>query len=207
MLARVSDLHQCTIGDSDYWFRTPDAYDLPTLRHALTRRGVRRPMQVEIRVAASAGIKALGDLAGDAAEAARQEAVMQDWYRLLVPITEDEIDEPDLDARATELARMQQEQQDACMAIAAEVAAIEAMLARHWPPYAELLADRALFDDLSQIEIVRQLLVRRGDVVLARDVDGRMAGAAFQSIPKPHYPVLSAFATRLLVPDEELEKN
>jgi hypothetical protein len=221
---RVSDLHLCKIGDIDYWFRTPTEYDTPLLRHALTRRGVRRPMQAEIRVAAAAGVKALGDIAGDVAEAQRQDALLDDWYRLLKPIIEDEIDEPDFERRAVELARLQQEQSDERRAIAAEVSAIEAMLARHWPPYAELLADRDLFDDLSQIEIVRQLLVRRAEkrvesgeggqavertieVDLPRDRDERLTSAAYQAIPKPHRPVLTAFAMRLLVPGEVLEKN
>lgn len=211
MLARVSDLQCCTIGATDYWFRTPTEYDTPLLRHALTKRGIRRPLQAEIRVAAGAGIKALGEVAGDAAEAARQQGVMEDWYRLLTPIVEDDIDEPDLEARAAELARLQQEQADEISAIAAEVSAIEAMLARHWMPYAELLADRALFDDLSGIEIVRQLLVRSGPkgnaTDLALDVDGRLSSAAYQAIPKAHRPVLTGFAMRLLVPDEALEKN
>lgn len=223
MPVRVSDLHECVIGDTAYWFRTPTEYDTPMLRHALTKRGVRRPLQAELRMAATAGIKALGEVAGDPAEAKRQEGVMEDWYRLLKPIVEDDVDEPDFELRAAELARLHQQQADDCAEIAAEVSAIEAMLARHWPPYAELLADRALFDDLSQIEIVRQLLVRRVDKVpnpdpdtegmieratdLARDRDGRLSSAAYQSIPKPYRPVLTAFAMRLLVPDEDLEKN
>lgn len=224
MAARVSDLHWCEIGSLKYGFRTPTEYDTPLLRHALTKRGVRRPHQAEIRVAAAAGIKALGAAAGDPAEAQRQNGVMEDWYRLITPITEDEIDEPDFEARAAEMARLRAEREAECREIGPEVAAIEAMLARHWMPYAELLADRALFDDLSQIEIVRQLLVRRAetkveqgegdqpvtreiDDELPRDVDGRLTSAAYQAIPKAYRPVLTGFAMRLLVPDEDQEKN
>ncbi len=212
MLAKVNDLHSCELplskgGSRLYWFRTPTVYDLPQMRWALTRRGIRRPQSIEFRVAGLAGIEALAELAGEPAEGARQAELFEDWYGLLEPTSENDIDEPDFEKRAAELARLEAERAEAQQQLLGEVSAIESNLARHWPPYADLLADRALYDELTRIEVVRLLLVKQNEVPLPLDGDGRLTEGAYRVLPVLHRQPLSAFATALLMPSEDQEKN
>src|SRR5205823_2709998 len=137
---------------------------------------------------------------GDPIEGQRQKAVMEQWYELLEPISEDDIDEPDFELRAEELQRLQAERQEAQTEIFAEVTAIEANLTRHWPPYAELIADRAYWDEVSRIDLVRLLLVRVDDRPLALNAEGMLTDAAYLGLSSDHRPALAAFATQLLTP-------
>lgn len=207
MLSSVKDLHKCEIGTATYWLRTPTSYDRPLIRHRLGRQRLRRPSQTEFRVAGLTGLTALGEASGEQAEAARQRAVFERWHELLVPLSEDDIDEPDFELRAAEMARRGEEQRAEREAIFAEVLAIEASLSRHWSPYAELVADRTLFDEVSDIEVVRALLMRIGTVAVPRDEDERMTDAAYQALPPAHRGPLAVFAHRLLQPSETQRKN
>lgn len=203
----MKGLHDLTIGARTYLFRAPTVYDLPTVRRFLTRRGIRRPAQHEVEVAALAGITELGEAVGDPAEGYRQREVMEEWHRLLVPTDEDEIDEPDFEARAAEVARLEADRLEAQRAILPQVLAIQATLERHWPPYRELLADRRYWDEISNIEIVRLLLVQIDEAEVRRDKDGLMLDADYQALPEDHRPQLAAFALRLLHPTETQRKN
>ena len=208
----VKDLHEHVIDGMRYRFRTPTCFDLPRLRRTLTRQGLRRPQHEEFRIASIAGIVALATAIGDPAEGERQKELIKRWYELLEPIREEDIDEPDLEARAAELERLKAERRADQLEIFAEVAAIEANLSRHWPPYAELLADRTYWDEISAIEIVRLLLVKRAkgddpEETMLRDPDGLLTDRAFQSLPKKHRRALADFATGLLAPDEAEIKN
>lgn len=208
MISSTNDLHECRLGETSYWFRTPDVYDPAKARRVLTRQRVRRPAPHEFQVAAMAGVAALAEVVGDAAEGQRQRALLEDWYRLIVPTDENEIDEPDLMARGEELLRLEQTRNAAMQAIYPDIAAIEANLERHWPPYAELLADRSFWDDVSRIEIVRLLLSRVGAVAPPRDDEGLMAQSAYQTLLPPEHRVpLATFAFRLLAPSESQRKN
>ena len=207
MSMSVNDMHRCAIGEADYWFRTPTAFDAPRIRRQLTRQGVRRPHETEIRIIALAGIDALAKAADDPAEGERQKAVMEEWYTLVEPVREDDIDEPDFEKRAVLLAERERERLGRMGELLPEATAIEANLSRHWPPYAELLADRAYWDEISQIEVVRLLLARIGAADILRDADGMMTDAAYVALPAAHKPVLSAFASRLMMPDEATRKN
>jgi hypothetical protein len=147
----IKELHSCELGSREYWFRTPTAYDTPRLRRELTLQGIRRPLPIEFRVAAIAGIEALGDTAGEPEETERQKELIEEWYELLAPIGEDDIDEPDLDeARRRARSAPRRAGERARARIFPQVAAIEANLARHWQPYRELLADRGYWDDASR---------------------------------------------------------
>lgn len=207
MLMSVKDLHRAEIGGCEYWLRTPDVYDPAKMRRVLTRQGVRRPDPVELRVAALAGVAAMAEAVGDPSEGERQKALLEEWYEASKPLDEDELDEPDFELRATELARLKAEQTKSIARLWPQVAAIEANLERHYPPYRELLADREYWDDVSRIEIVRLLLVRRADAPLPRDEDGLMTPAAYQAIPREHRLPLATFAFRLLAPGETQTKN
>jgi hypothetical protein len=212
MLAKVSDLHACDLpmtkgGSRRYWFRTPTVYDLPQMRWALTKRGIRRPQPIEFRVAGLAGIKALAALAGDVNEGNRQAEIWEDWHGLIEPHSENDIDEPDFEKRAIELARLEAKRLADQEALLAEIGAIEGNLGRHWPPYADLLADRALYDELTRIEVVRLLLVQIGEVPQQIDGDGRLSEAVYKALPTAHRAALAAFATSLLVPSEDQAKN
>ena len=142
MTASTKEDLSCPIGGVDYRFRTPDVYDPARARRVLTRQRVRRPSIEEFRVAALAGVAALAAAVNDPEEGIRQRELVEDWYRLLKPIEEDEIDEPDLELRGAELARLKAEREAALQEIFPQIAAIEANLERHYQPYAELLADR-----------------------------------------------------------------
>jgi hypothetical protein len=207
MHSKLKTLHCCALDGTDYFFRTPTPFDLPAMRAVLTRRRVRRPTQAEFRVAALAGIKALGELADDAAEADRQQGVMEEWHRLMAPIVEDEIDEPDQELRAAEFERLVGEREEAQVALVSDVSAIEANLGRHWQPYADLLADMKFWTEVTAIEVVRTLLVKIGDQVQPLDENEALRFDAFQAIPLDHLPALEAFARALLMPTETERKN
>ena len=85
--------------------------------------------------------------------------------------------------------------------------AIEAVLERYWPPFAELLADRRYWDDLSQITVVRLLLEKIGETPVKRSPDGMMTEAAYAELPKSVIPALAGFAATLIAPDEDERKN
>lgn len=207
MTASVKDLHNCAIGGCEYWFRTPTALDKPKLRRQLTRQGIRRPHPAELRVAAMAGIAALAEVANDPGEGMRQVQVMEEWYRLLEPIREDDIDEPDFEKRAVLLADQERARVSRLGEMLAETSAIEANLTRHWSAYSELLADQTYWDEVSQVEVVRLLLARIGDAIPERDADGMLSDASYVALPSAHKPVLAAFASRLMMPDEVTRKN
>lgn len=203
----MAELHKLTLGADDYWLRAPGVHDLPTISAELTRRRCRRPSLTEFRVTGLAGIAAMGEAARQPAEAERQQALFEEWHELLAPLSEDDIDEPDFEKRAAELARRGAARAEARAAIFAEITAIEANLARHWAAYADLLADRQLYDSLIDIDVVRTLLVRRGEIALVRGEDGMLTDAAYLAIPAGHRRPLALFANRLLMPDETTRKN
>ena len=207
MIQKPNELHRCELGDEEYWLRTPTVFDVPRLRRELTRQGVRRPQLQEFRIAALAGIAALGEAAGEPEEAARQGAVMEQWYALLTPISEDEIEEPDLVKRGEILQQQLEQHASERTVIISEVLRIQANLERHWAPYADLVADRRYWDDVSQIMAVRVLLRRRGLVKLECDADGLLSEAAFLELPRDAVTPLAKFAEALLVPDEAQRKN
>lgn len=207
MLASVKDTHACTVGDVRYEFRTPTLYDPARIQRTLTLQRVRRPMPIEFRVAAIAGLGELGKATGDPAEAERQQGIVEQHFDLLKPTDEDDIDEPDLKARAVELGQREADRLAALAAIRADVMAIEATLERHWPPYAELVADRNYWDAVSRIEIVRLLLDAVNGVPVRRDSDGLMHVDAFAGIPAGHRIDLATFAFQLLAPGETQRKN
>lgn len=213
----VNDLHECALPDgaggvTSYWLRTPTVYDPAKARRLLARQRVRRPGAHEFQVASLAGVRALAEVISDPAEGERQKALLEQWYGLLVPLREEDIAEPDLEVRAAELTRLEGERAAAMQQIFSTVSAIEANLERHWPSYAELLADRNYWDDVSRIEIVRLLLVRIGHNgspggELPRDDEGLLTGAAYQAIPPEHRVPLATFAFALLTPGASQRKN
>lgn len=207
MLPSAKELHRCEVGDDSYWFRTPTVFDLPRMRRDLTRQGVRRPQLHEFRIASLAGLAALGEQVGEPEEAARQQGLVEQWYELLVPLREDDIDEPDQEKRLVLLGEQLTERATAQQAILSEFVAIEANLERHWPPFAELLADRRYWDDVSAIMVVRLLLRKCGEVPLGRDADGLLSETAYLALPDAARPALGAFATELLAPGETQRKN
>ena len=207
MIQKPNELHRCELGDEDNSLRPPTVLDVPRLRRELTRQGVRRPQLQEFRIAALAGIAALGEAAGEPAEAVRQGAVMQQWYDLLTPPSEDEIEEPDLIKRGEILQQQLEQRASDQAAIVSEVIAIEANLERHWPAYADLIADRRYWDDVSEIMAVRLLLRRRGMIQLERGPDHLLTEAAYLGLPQGDTGPLATFASALLAPDEAQRKN
>jgi len=205
--ASLAELHPCPVGGVDYVFRTPDVYDPARARRLLARQRVRRPALTEFRVAAQAGLTAMGEAAGQMEEGERQAALLGEWYDLADPTDENSIDEPDQDARTAIVATREAERIARQRAIYPEVAAIEANLERHWPPYAELLADRVYWDEVSVIETVRLLLVSKAGQTLPRDDDGLVTQEAYKAIPPYHRMTLATFSFRLLAPDETQRKN
>lgn len=203
----VDDLQVHAIGASTYRFRTPDLYDPPKMRRVLGRQRVRRPSTVEIRVAALRGIEELAERVDEPDEGRHQKAILEEWYALLDPIREDDIDEPDPMKRGEELLARERARRERIAAIYADVMAIEANLERHWPPYADLTADRTYWDDVSRIEVVRLLLVSIDGRRVDRDEDGMMAPAAYRAIPPQHRVELANFAFGLMTIDEGLAKN
>ncbi|RDV06428.1 hypothetical protein DXH95_03100 [Sphingorhabdus pulchriflava] len=196
-----------TLDGVRYDFRTPSVYDMPAIRRMLTKARVRRPAEAEFRIAALAGVDAMAEAVSDAAEGQRQKALITDWYELSEPLTEDQIDEPDMELRGEELKRQLAERRARQVEIYPQIAAIEANLERHCAPYAELKADREYFDELSNIEVVRRLLFSAGGMVLARDDDDFVSVDAYQRIAKVHRQALATFAYGLLTPDEARRKN
>lgn len=208
MVASVKDRPCCELGERKYWFREPTPFDVPRLRRLLTKEGIRRPLALEFRVAAIAGIEALGEAAGDPLEANRQKAVIEEWYELLEPVREDDIDEPDFEKRAEELERLATERAAQRAAIFPQVAPIEANLQRHWPPYRDLLADRQYWDDVSAVEIVRLLLVGIDmGPPPPRDGDGMLTHSAYLALPRDDRGPLAQFGQALLSPGETERKN
>ena len=203
----MQERHECTVGGRTWWLRTPSVFDTPKVRRLLMKQGVRRPQQDEFRLVGLAGIAALGEAAGDPAEAERQQDLLTEWYQVLVPLREDDIDEPDFEKRAAVLAGMEADRAANVARLLPEVVAIEAMLLRHWPPYAELMADRNYWDEISGIEIVRLLLMAEGGTELPHGPDGMLTEAAYAAIPRGDRAALASFAQGLLTPDETTRKN
>lgn len=206
-MRRVGEVQVEEIDGVRYGLRTPDLYDPARARRVLARQGVRRPSQTEFQVAALAGIEAIAAAADDSDEGVSQKALLERWYALLDPIGEDDIDEPDPMKRGEEWLRRETERRQEIAAIYADVIAIEANLERHCPPYAELLADRTYWDDVSRIEIVRLLLVEIDGAAPARDDEGLVTQDAYRAIPAAHRMPLATAAFRLLAPDESQRKN
>lgn len=207
MTAMPEETHPCPVGGTTYLFRTPTLYDPAIIRRQLTRQRVRRPGRMELNIAALHGLAMLAEAVDDVAEGERQQAVLREWHKLLEPIDEDQIDEPDLEARAAEVARQDAVRKARLLELQAEVAAIEATLERHWQPYAELLADRTYWDEIAQIETVRLLLIRADERELLRDKDGLLTSAAYRSVPAEHRGALAHFAFGLMSLDETQRKN
>jgi hypothetical protein len=203
----LADLHPCPLGGTDYVFRTPDVYDPPRARRLLTRQRVRRPSAMEMQVASLAGVAAMATATGEAEEGEAQADLLRQFHKLVEPIAEDAIDEPDFERRAEILAAREAVRKAALLKIWPEVTAIHANLERHWPPYAELLADRNFWDEVSRIDMTRLLLVSVGGRVLGRDDDGLVTQAEYRAIPRAHRGELGSFAFGLLEPDETQRKN
>lgn len=208
MTMSVKDQHDLTLGTTTYWLRTPTPYDMPRMRRLLTRQGIRRPAANELRVAALAGLMQMAEIADAAAEGERQSAVIERWYELMPPLDENDFDEPDQERRHAEMAGREAERRDERAALYADVMAIEANLERHFPPYAELIADLRYWDDVSRIDAVRLLLVRIGDDGhLPRDRDDLVDAAVYQALPEGDRVQLATFAFTLLTPSEASRKN
>ncbi len=190
-----------------YGFRTPTLYDPAKARRVLTRQGIRLPSTLELQVTAKAGILKVGEASGDTAEGLRQAQVLEDFYAAVIPVDENDIDEPDPVLRGEEYAQRETERQALVTELYPQAMAIEATLRRHYPPYAELVADRDYYDDISRIEMVRLLLVSRDGVDLPRDDEGLLTQAAFESLPKGHRMPLASVAFGLIAPGETQRKN
>lgn len=207
MTVSVNDLHELRLGAVLYQLRTPTVYDPAKMRRLLSRQGVRRPLPNELRVAALAGIAQMAERVGDPAEGEQQAATIEEWYRLLVPTDENDVPEPDGEKRAAIVAEREAERKARIADLYADVAAIEANLERHHPPYAELVADGNYWDDVSRIDAVRLLLARIDGQVLPRDRDDMVEPAVFQAIPPADRFQLATFAFALLTPGEAQRKN
>lgn len=206
-MLRAGEIRVEEIGGRRYGLRAPDLHDPARARRILTRQGVRRPSLTEFKVASLQGIEKIAEQAGEVAEGARQRETLERWYELLVPVDEDALEEPNPIERAKAAMHMEAERQRSIVAIYPDVQAIEATLERHWPPYAELLADRTFWDDVSRIEIVRLLLVEADGAKLPRDDEGMLTEDAYRAIPRAHIMPLATAAFRLLSPDEAQRKN
>lgn len=207
MTTSVNDLHPLSLGGVKYEFRTPTVYDKPKMRRLLTRQGVRRPLPNELRVAAIAGIAQMAATVGDAEAGEDQIALIDEWYKLLPATDEQDVDEADMDKRAAIVAEREATRKARIKAIYPDVAAIEANLERHHPPYRELIADGNYWDDISRIDSVRLLLDRIDGQQLPRDGDELVDAAVYQAIPDPHRVDLATFAFALLAPSEAQRKN
>lgn len=196
-----------TIGGRVYRFRAPTLYDTPMMRRRLTRAGVRYPSADEYRVCAAAGIRRLGEEVGDVGEGERQAALIHRWYDLLPPIDEDDIDEPDFEARAEMHKQAEAERSADLQALLPDVQAIEANLDRHYPPWRELRADAAYWEEISRIDSVRVLLMSIDGRILARDEDGLLREDEYQAIEEKHRFALGRHALALLAPSEKTRKN
>lgn len=204
---RTKNLQMCDVGEVKYWFRKPTPHDIPNLRWTLTKRRVRRPHPVEFKVVGLAGIDALGEIAGDTEEAARQRNIFQESHELLEPIDENDLEITDPVERADELAKREEVRRARQEELLPDLLSIEANLARHWAPYADLIADRNQWEDLSRIEVVRLLLVRRDNETLERDEHEMLSFDAYEAINPDHVRTLAGFAQGLFAPDKATEKN
>jgi hypothetical protein len=212
MIEDVDGLHPCPVGGVNYVFRTPSVYDEAKMRRLLARQKVRRPSIIEMRVAAQAGVAAMALATGEPEEGERQKLLIERWYELLNATDENDIDEPDFEARAAELAAREAERKAELAKIYPQIAAIEANLERHSQTYADLIADRGYWDDVSRIDVVRLLLVKSGggDVPLRdlrRDDDFLVDQAEYRRIPKSHRMALATFAFGLMSVEETALKN
>lgn len=207
MILSTKEKQPCTIGGVEYLFRTPDVYDPARARRALTRQRVRRPTSLEFRIMALSGVRAMADAVNDPDEGRRQAAIVEEWFELLVETDEDKLDEPDLDTRRQMVKQAEEERKARQEEIYPLFTAIEANLERHWQPYAELLADRIYWDDVSRIEIVRLLLCEIDGKSVPVDAEGFLTHEAYQRIPPEHRLALATFAFRLMTPDETARKN
>ena len=190
-----------------YGFRTPTLYDPARARRILTRQGIRYPSLVELQMAARHGIVRVAETAGDVAEGERQAEILERFHEAIKPVDENAIDEPDPIRRGETYAKAEEERSRILTELYPEVRAIEAVLERHWPPYAELLADKNFYDDVSRIEMVRLLLVSQDGVDLPRDEEDMLTQSGYQMLPKAHRVPLSSIAFRLIAPDEARTKN
>lgn len=208
MTVCTTDQHDLTLGSTTYWFRTPTPYDLPKMRRLLTKQGVRRPTQNEFRVAALAGVRSMATIVDQEAEGEAQCALIEEWYKLVEPIDENAISEPDGEKRAAIVAARDAERREKISAIYADIMAIEANLERHHPPYAELVADGRYWDDVSRIEAVRLLLVRTEQGgTLPRDRDDLVDGPVYIALPEADKLRLGTFGFTLLAPGDAKRKN
>ena len=212
MIEDLSGLHACPIGEVRYLFRTPSVYDEAKMRRLLARQKVRRPGVIEMRVAAQAGVAAMAAATGEPEEGERQKQLIERWYALLDATDENDIDEPDFEARAVELAAREGERKRELAEIYPQIAAIEANLERHWQVYADLIADRGYWDDVSRIDVVRLLLVKVGKDGetprdLKRDDDYLVDQAEYRRIAKRHRVALATFAFALMSVEETASKN
>lgn len=207
MIEFIDGLHPCQIGDVAYIFRTPDVYDEAKMRRLLARQKVRRPNLIELRVAAQAGVLAMAQATGEAEEGARQKELIEGWYQLIDATDENEVDISDFEERAAEVAVLEAQRKAELAEIYPQIAAIEANLERHYQPYADLIADRNYWDDVSRIDIVRLLLVKVGDRELPRDDEFLVTREEYRRIPKRHRQVLATFGFRLMSVEETQSKN
>lgn len=204
----LADLHPCTIGGTDYVLRTPDVYDPARLRRFMGRQGVRqRPAVIELLVCARAGLTAMAQIAGAAEEGERQAELFEEYYKLLDPVNEDDIDEPDAERRAGIVAQQEAVRAARRVEIYPQVQAIGASLERHWPDYYQLKADRDFWDEVSEIDVVRLLLVSVGGTPVRQDDDRLLTQAAYKAIPAEHRSPLARFAFGLFAPNAGQKKT
>jgi hypothetical protein len=204
----LADLHPCTIGETSYVLRTPDVYDPARLRRFMGRQGVRqRPAVIELMVCARAGLMALAATVGAPEEGERQAALYEEYFGLLDPVNEDDIDEPDQDRRATIVAEQEAQRAARRVEIYPQVMAIEASLERHWQDYYQLKADRSFWDEVSEIDVVRLLLVSIDGAAVRQDDDRLLTQKAYKAIPPEHRSPLARFAFRLFAPTETQKKT
>jgi hypothetical protein len=212
MIEDIDGLRSCPVGELNYVFRTPSVYDEAKMRRLLARQKVRRPSLIELRVAAQAGVAEMAKAVGEAEEGVRQQQLIERWYELLEATDENDIDVPDFEARAAELAEREAERKRQLAEIYPQIAAIEANLERHFQPYADLIADKNYWDDVSRVDIVRLLLVKvgkAGEVArdLKRDDDYLVDQGEYRAIPKRNRMALATFAFRLMSIEETESKN
>ncbi len=169
--------------DVSYRLRTPAVYDRARLARACLARGARFWSDAEMRQALIAGISAI--LAGDdqAEERALRLGEVERWQTLQAAGEAIDIE------------------------LAATVAEIEAVVARHWPPYAGRIADRSFWIEIMAIEAARLLTVNwHGlDQPCATDMRG-LTDAALEAIPVSDLKGLALQALALLGPDSREKK-
>lgn len=206
-LPSISDIHVKTIDGKAYEFRTPTLYDLPKMRQRLRKEGVRRPLLEEYRAASLAGVAAMADATGEALEGERQSDLVSRWYEISIPLSENDLDEPDFEKRAAELAAREEERRAEIVKLYPEMVMIEANLDRHFPPWRDLRADADYYDEISRIDAVRLLLRGIDETRLPIDREGLVVEAAFGLVPDNHRMDLGTFSLGLLVPTEAEKKS